>query len=65
MQYIAAEHAGLWKRYCIYRLENMCSNGLESETPQSIWMQLSTHSNNTFAVNIHYMILCIQLLTIK
>ena len=43
----------------------MCSSGSAIERPQSIWMQLSIHTNDMLAVNNDYRIMCIKLLTIQ
>jgi hypothetical protein len=62
---LPAESAGMKQRYVMYRSENTSISRSETETPQTIWIQQSIHTNYTFAVNNDYMIICTTRLTIK
>jgi len=62
---LPAESTGMWQRYVIHCLENMCISWSGIETPECFWMQLSIHPHYTLAVNNDYMIICTKLLPIQ
>lgn len=55
---LPAECTGIWKCYLINCSENMYSGGSELERPQSFWMQLRIHTNDTWAVTNNYLSMC-------
>jgi len=54
---LAAKCDGMWQRYVIHRSDNICRGGSEMERPQSFWMQLSMHWNDTLAASNDSMIM--------
>jgi len=62
---LPTESAGMWQCNVIHRSDNVCSIGPQIERPQSLWMPLSIHRNDTLAINSGNRMIDIQWLTVQ